>query len=136
MLLWPLQIQSYFNLKVKICENPEPYGKFFVTLKILLHKVRSLSKILLSISILAVAQIAYAETTGKDEKKHAQPNLENQQTGKQDKSQEKLDEEPSVKREERSNQIDQDSLEEDSVNKYNFIFHFLYKFKYDHEEVL
>ena len=29
-----------------------------------------------------------------------------------------------------------DSIEDDSVSKYNFIFHFLYKFKYDQEEEL
>ncbi|SNS91529.1 hypothetical protein SAMN05421640_1612 [Ekhidna lutea] len=27
-----------------------------------------------------------------------------------------------------------DSVEDDSVSKYNFIFYFLYKFKYDNEE--
>ena len=29
---------------------------------------------------------------------------------------------------------DADSVEDDSVSKYNFIFYFLYKFKYDSEE--
>ncbi len=31
-------------------------------------------------------------------------------------------------------QVKADSLEDDSVSKYNFIFYFLYKFKYDTEE--
>ncbi|NQZ74815.1 MAG: hypothetical protein HRT61_01710 [Ekhidna sp.] len=30
--------------------------------------------------------------------------------------------------------LDSDSLEDDSVSKYNFLFYFLYKFKYDSEE--
>lgn len=31
-------------------------------------------------------------------------------------------------------EVIQDSLEDSSVSKYNFIFHFLYKFKYDQTE--
>lgn len=33
-----------------------------------------------------------------------------------------------------SPQIKSDSLQDDSVSKYNFIFYFLYKFKYESEE--
>ncbi|MEM6641451.1 MAG: hypothetical protein AAF616_00615 [Bacteroidota bacterium] len=32
------------------------------------------------------------------------------------------------------NKVSADSLEDQSLSKYNFIFHFLYKFKYDYNE--
>lgn len=77
-------------------------------------------------------QVGFSSTTGtenkvaSDKKNQLQP-----QTGQQTDFQEKLDEEPTIETEV---EVDQDSVEDDSVNKYNFIFYFLYKFKYNHEE--
>lgn len=88
---------------------------------------------MLSIVFLGAFQIGLANTTGTEnntvssEKKEQLPT----ETGQQSDFQEKLDED-SFNDEEM--ETDQDSIEDDSVNKYNFIFYFLYKFKYDHEE--
>ena len=88
---------------------------------------------MLSLVFLGAFHIGLANTTGTEnnrvstEKKEQLPT----QTGQQSDFQENLDEEPSIDSE---IEIDQDSIEDDSVNKYNFIFYFLYKFKYDHEE--
>ncbi|WP_350205334.1 hypothetical protein [Ekhidna sp.] len=48
--------------------------------------------------------------------------------------QEEVREEPRETEESEKTQVKADSLEDDSVSKYNFIFYFLYKFKYDTEE--
>ena len=81
--------------------------------------------------LLLLVQIGLANTEGTEGKKDDSQ----QQTGKQVGQQEKLDQEPSTDTDNEA-QMDQDSVEDDSVSKYNFIFHFLYKFKYDHEDAL
>lgn len=84
----------------------------------------------MSLSLLLLVHTGLANTEGTEGKKEDSK----QQPGKQD-QQEKLDQEPSIQSENET-QMDQDSVEDDSVSKYNFIFHFLYKFKYDHEDTL
>jgi len=55
-----------------------------------------------------------------------------QQDGKKENNQESVSEEALLSQDEV--EVIRDSLEDDSVSKYNFIFHFLYKFKYDQVE--
>ena len=86
--------------------------------------------------MLMAVQIASAGTTAEKASDHNQQ--QQQQVGQRPDQQEKLDEEPvteeePILEENEGPAIDQDSLEDDSVNKYNFIFYFLYKFKYDQE---
>ena len=72
-------------------------------------------------------QVGLASTTRTEGNKvNTDKKEQQQQTGQQHDFQDKLDEEPII---EEKMEIDQDSLEDDSVNKYNFIFYFLYKFK-------
>lgn len=86
--------------------------------------------------MLFAIQIGYASTTETSTSGKENPVVEEkqqQQTAKQTEIPEKLEEEPTVDAEV---EINQDSLKDGSVSKYNFIFYFLYKFKYDeHEEV-
>lgn len=58
-----------------------------------------------------------------------------QQTGRRDKTK-KLDKEVDDVDIEEENIIVQDSTSSNSVSKYNFIFYFLYKFKYSQKEEL
>ena len=77
-------------------------------------------------------QIGLASTTGTEGKT---TDLDKQQqTGQQQGFEDKLDEEPTMDTGVMEVELDQDTLEDESVSKYNFIFYFLYKFKYDHEE--
>ncbi|MEM0938165.1 MAG: hypothetical protein AAF600_00550 [Bacteroidota bacterium] len=81
-----------------------------------------------------ITRIGYAnvlKTDGKRDKTETQ-NL--QQTNNQKNEPENFDEETVIEQKTFQTQVDQDSIEDDSVNKYNFIFYFLYKFKYDHED--
>lgn len=83
--------------------------------------------------MLFAMQIGIASTTVTEENSEkSEIKDQQQQTGQQPGLEEKLDEEPVY---DETPEVYQDSLEDDSVNKYNFIFYFLYKFKYDHEEV-
>lgn len=92
------------------------------------------TKILLSFGLLLIVQVALANTTGTEGKKNNpdKKQEQQQQTGEQSNQQEPEDS-PSLEGENEV-QITSDSLEDDSVSKYNFIFYFLYKFKYDQAE--
>lgn len=81
-------------------------------------------------------QIAFASTEGKEGKKGSEDkeNVSNKpQVGNQASQADDLSREPTIGQEGESD-IDQDSFEDDSLSKYNFIFYFLYKFKYDTSE--
>ena len=95
--------------------------------------MRDSIKISFILLLLSASHVGFANTTETDGKKETEEdNTELNQTGQQ---QEKLDEEGSAETVLDDVEIlDTDSIEDDSVNKYNFIFHFLYKFKYDHED--
>ena len=102
----------------------------------------SLRKILLSIILLAFVQVGFGRTTpGTEENSLKDDAKVQQQTEQEQEFPGKLDQEPVIEvdedpiLEEEEPQVEQDSLEDDSVNKYNFIFYFLYKFKYDHQDV-
>lgn len=103
--------------------------------------LQQLPKILLTLTFLALVQIGMANPTDTKEKKEdnteGSKEQEQQQNGQQRGSQ-KLDGDSSVSKEEAQGEIEvsQDSVEDDSISKYNFIFHFLYKFKYEQEEEL
>ena len=88
---------------------------------------------MLSIFFLFIAQIGFAGTNGK-EGASAKTLSDQQQNGQQPTLEDKLDEEPDLEIDTIEAEVDQDSVEDESVSKYNFIFYFLYKFKYDHEE--
>ncbi len=101
--------------------------------------MKFVAKILTSTFLLLLVQIGFANTTetnGEKSENKVDKLAFQQQTGKQGDQQEKLDQDLTNIPAEIEEQMDQDSLEDDSVSKYNFIFHFLYKFKYDHEEAL
>lgn len=87
-----------------------------------------------------LVQVGMANTNGTEGKKtDTKENQEQQQTGQQKNNKAKLDEEPAVTTKEGTQgekEVAQDTIEDDSVSKYNFIFHFLYKFKYEQEEEL
>ena len=97
--------------------------------------LKSFGKILFSLTLLFAMQTGIASVTTGTEGTSTLPTeaKDQQQTGQQLEGQQKLDEEPIIN-EEPEVQVEQDSVEDDSVNKYNFIFYFLYKFKYDHQE--
>lgn len=84
-------------------------------------------------------QIAFASTEGKEEKKGTDGTegkekvSNNPQVGNQASQTGDLSRENTIGQED-DLEIDQDSLEDDSLSKYNFIFYFLYKFKYDTSE--
>jgi len=100
--------------------------------------LKSIPKILLSLSLLAIVQIGLAATTGSSEKASIASLDKDQprQTGNQPKFSDQIEQEPEVEvaAEVEETSVDQDSVEDNSVSKYNFIFHFLYRFKYSHEE--
>lgn len=95
--------------------------------------MKQATKILLSLTLLFAFHLGIANTEGTDGKNTEKDAKQQQQTGQQNKT-EKLDEEPSSEGVEGENEVVVDSVEDDSVSKYNFIFYFLYKFKYDQEE--
>ena len=98
--------------------------------------LKKLPKLFLSITFLTLVQLGMANTNGTEGKKSQEKAQEQQQEGKQ-KSTEKLDAEPQVKENAiEPKEVVKDSATDDSVSKYNFIFYFLYKFKYDQQEAL
>ena len=115
--------------------------------------LKQLTKICLSLTLLLVFQVglANAEATGgkNDKSKQEQEQERDQQTGPK-KVIDKLDPESNIIRdqEQEGEEADedptesevkttapQDSVKDDSVSKYNILFYFLYKFKYEQEEL-
>ncbi len=97
--------------------------------------MKSIFKISFVLFILAVVNVGYANTETEGKKEAKETEVELQQTGQQQ-NQEKIKQDVSSEAERLSiDALESDSIEEDSVNKYNFIFYFLYKFKYDHEDL-
>lgn len=84
-----------------------------------------------------LALFGYSNTEGTAVEK-----VKQEQEGRKQETQ-LLDGEPKVREEnevsydgeEDVEEIAVDSLEDDSVSKYNFIFYFLYKFKFEHEQL-
>ncbi|GAB4241183.1 MAG: hypothetical protein Tsb0034_18040 [Ekhidna sp.] len=102
------------------------------------YSVKCLFKIFLSLLFIAVCQIGFAgtiTTPGTDGKKPTEKDQLAQQNQQQEghylDGENKEVESDSIG--EAIGYADQDSLENDSVSKYNFIFYFLYKFKYDQQ---
>lgn len=95
--------------------------------------MKYLLKIVSALIFLLTINISFASGTENKPNKSQQQEgqtLESPQKGERD--QQELDEETdSYDAEE--DQPESDSLEDDSVSKYNFIFYFLYKFKYEAE---
>lgn len=139
------------QLKVKFCEKGKPSSDYFVTLEV---KIKILKKVYqIAITILAILSVPFtvAASVNGDEKK--QDNQEQDGRAKSDAQGLRPDGDyNSISSERENNQqfetedsqqslsdatfteLNPDSLEDDSVSKYNFLFYFLYKFKYDSEE--
>ncbi len=100
--------------------------------KILKQQLKIVSTLILLLTI----NISFAsETENKPSK--AQDQEQTLQTGQKGEIQEQQLEDNTktyeVETEEPIEPIESDSVEDDSVSKYNFIFYFLYKFKYEAE---
>ena len=105
--------------------------------------LQQLPKLILTALLFLGVHIGHANPTTDGKKANEKLVKEQQQAG-QRQSQQRLDGEelqqtPNVIEEEREDyredEIKTDSVEDDSVSKYNFIFYFLYKFKFEHEEL-
>lgn len=105
--------------------------------------LQQLPKLILTALLFLGVQIGYASPTTEG-KKTNEKLVKEQQQGSQRQAQQRLDGEeqqqiPNAIEDEREDyreaEIKTDSVEDDSVSKYNFIFYFLYKFKFEHEEL-
>ena len=117
----------------------------------MLVKLRTLKKtpkILFALALIFICSVGFANTNGNEKKADTQ---EQDQEGRRKSNQglirpdgdasqqrdvrfqeESKSSQPEVK--EVNNKIEKaDSVQDDSVSKYNFIFYFLYKFKYEEE---
>ena len=136
-----IKTHNYSSNKVKFCEILKPSADYFVILLIKMKVLQQLPKIILTLTFLALVQIGMAnpvDTNGKKEDNTEGKKDQQQQEGQQQGNQ-KLDGESSTSTKEDSQgevEVSRDTVEDDSISKYNFIFHFLYKFKYEQEEEL
>ncbi|MEM6735196.1 MAG: hypothetical protein AAGC64_05165 [Bacteroidota bacterium] len=96
--------------------------------------MKYLSKISLTLHLIIITSVGYANETTTDGKGNKTETQNLQQTDNQKKELRNFDEENAIEENTSNVHINQDSIDDDSVNKYNFIFYFLYKFKYDHED--
>ena len=95
--------------------------------------MKDFTKIFLAIVLSSSIQIGFANTDGSGDKKE---DKQEQQLGQQTGEKKSAQDVDATLVSDVMDGEDQDSVQDDSVSKYNFIFYFLYKFKYDQEEEL
>lgn len=140
--------------KVKFCKKSKPSACYFVTLGIRMKVLKNFQQILTVLTLLIFVNVGVANATEKDGQTQGQEQ-EQEQDGrrKSDQSLIRPDGETAATPIEDDSHIEEsdnvevsasedyyrpiekvDSVKEESVSKYNFIFYFLYKFKYDGED--
>lgn len=131
----------------------KPSDHYFVTLWIKMRILKNYQYILSTLALLIFVNVGYANTTDSKKKTDGQEQEQegrrksdqsmirpdgdtaSQPTTDQDLQEETVEETPQNYRSIYNPTDKVDSVkEEESVSKYNFIFYFLYKFKYDGEE--
>lgn len=136
-------------MKVKFCKKAEPSANYFVILLVKMKVLKNYRNIFSALLLIFMINLGFAGTftNGQEAKSQEQqegrrksdqtmirPDGDYTSPASQADYQEEVREEPRETEESEKTQVKADSLEDDSVSKYNFIFYFLYKFKYDTEE--
>ncbi|WP_424962472.1 hypothetical protein [Ekhidna sp.] len=136
-------------MKVKFCKKAEPSANYFVILLVKMKVLKNYRNIFSALLLIFMINLGFAGTftNGQEAKPQEQqegrrksdqtmirPDGEYTSPATQADYQEEVREEPRESEEYEKPQVKADSIEDDSVSKYNFIFYFLYKFKYDTEE--